>query len=239
MLQINPLDFTKNSYDIRSGCFYINPDSDKDYTDMKGMAMEEILKDVYTWSIYSQEKGYNFNGWFILKQNPLFGNVVIDPPQPSDEDLAQMRSMGGVGQIIITNKDHVRWSKELKKEFNPLTMMPSPDAGSVEIEVDSTFDDGDALAGFLKAVHVPDNKSPGETALFWQQRKILIIGDALIGKPPGDVSLLPQEKYADITLAREGIGVLAGLDFDALLLGDGEPIPREGKIPVERFIKGN
>ena len=239
MLQINPLDFTKNSYDIRSGCFYINPDSDKDYTDMKGMAMEEILKDVYTWSVYSQEKGYNFNGWFILKQNPLFGNVVIDPPQPSDEDLAQMRSMGGVGQIIITNKDHVRWSKELKKEFNPLTMMPSPDAGSVEIEVDSTFDDGDALAGFLKAVHVPDNKSPGETALFWQQRKILIIGDALIGKPPGDVSLLPQEKYADITLAREGIGVLAGLDFDALLLGDGEPIPREGKIPVERFIKGN
>ena len=203
------------------------------------MTMEEILNDVYTWSVYSQEKGYNFNGWFILKQNPLFGNVVIDPPQPSDEDLAQMRSMGGVGQIIITNKDHVRWSKELKKEFNPLTMMPSPDAGSVEIEVDSTFDDGDALAGFLKAVHVPDNKSPGETALFWQQRKILIIGDALIGKPPGDVSLLPQEKYADITLAREGIGVLAGLDFDALLLGDGEPIPREGKIPVERFIKGN
>ena len=86
--------------------------------------------------------------------------------------------------------------------------MPSLDAGSVEIEVDSTFDDGDALAGFLKAVHVPDNKSPGETALYWQQRKILIIGDALIGKPPGDVSLLPKEKYADIMLAREGIGVL-------------------------------
>ena len=206
---------------------------------MKGMTMEEILKDVYTWSVYSREKGYNFNGWFIPKQNPLFGNVVIDPPQPSDEDLAQMKSMGGVGEIIITNKDHVRWSKELKNEFNALTKMPSLDADSVEIEVDSTFDDGNALAGFLKAVHIPDNKSPGETALYWQQRKILIIGDALIGKPPGDVSLLPQEKYADIMLARKGIAVLAGLDFDALLLGDGEPIPREGKTPVERFIEGD
>ena len=40
-------------------------------------------------------------------------------------------------------------------------------------------------------------------------------------------------------LAREGLGVLAGLDFDALLLGDGEPIPKEGKTAVERFIEGS
>jgi len=88
MLQINPLDCTENSCGIKSGCFYINPNSGKDYTDMKGMTMEEMLNDIYTWSVYSREKGYNSNGWFIPKQNPLFGNVVIDPPQPSDEDLA-------------------------------------------------------------------------------------------------------------------------------------------------------
>ena len=201
--------------------------------------MEEILKDIYIWSIFSPEKGFNFNGWFILKQNPLFGNVVIDPPQPSDDDLAQMRSLGGVSEIIITNRDHVRWSKELKNKFDAPIRMPSADASLVEIEVDSTFDDGDALAGFLKAVHVPNNKSPGETALYWQLRKILFIGDAVIGKPPGNVSLLPQEKYADITLARNGINVLADLDFEALLLSDGQPIPKDGKMAVENFIKGN
>jgi len=201
--------------------------------------MEEILKDVYTWSIFSPEKGFNFNGWFILKQNPLFGNVVIDPPQPSDYDLAQMKSLGGVGAIIITNRDHVRWSKKLKDKFDAPIMMPSADSNFVEIEVDSTFDDGDALAGFLKAVHVPNNKSPGETALHWQLRKILILGDALIGKPPGDVSLLPQEKYADHTLARKGISVFVDLDFDALLLSDGNPILKDGKMVVEKFIEGN
>jgi len=201
--------------------------------------MEEILENVYTWSIFSPEKDFNFNGWFILKQNPLFGNVVIDPPQPSDDDLAQMRSLGGVREIIITNRDHVRWSKELKNKFDATIRMPSADVSLVEIEVDSTFDDGDALAGFLKAVYVPNNKSPGETALYWQLRKILFIGDALIGKPPGDVSLLPQEKYSDFTLARNGINVLAGLDFDALLLSDGQPIPKDGKKAVENFVKGN
>lgn len=201
--------------------------------------MKEILKDVYTWSNFSEEKGFNFNGWFVLKQNPLFGNVVIDPPKPSDDDLAQMRSLGGVKEIIITNKDHVRWSNELKKMFDAPIRMPSADVNLVEIEVDSTFDDGDALAGFLKAVHVPDNKSPGETALYWQMRKILILGDALIGKPPGAVSLLPSEKYADIALARKGIHVLADLDFDTLLLSDGQPITEGGKTVVENFIKEN
>ena len=199
--------------------------------------MEEILKDVYTWSIFSQEKGFNFNGWFILKQNPLFGNVIIDPPQPSDDDLAQMRSLGGVSEIIITNRDHVRWSKELKNIFEAPIKMPSADVSLVEIEVDSTFDDGDALAGFLKAVHVPNNKTPGETALYWHLRKILILGDALIGEPPGDVSLLQQEMYADITLTRKGISVFVDLDFNALLLSDGKSITKEGKIVVEKFIE--
>jgi len=201
--------------------------------------MEEILKDVYTWSVFSPEKGFNFNGWFILKQNPLFGNVVIDPPQPSDDDLTQIRSLGGVSEIIITNRDHVRWSRELKNKFDATIRMPSADAGLVEIEFDSTYDDGDALAGFLQAVHIPNNKSPGETALYWQYRKILILGDALIGKPPGDVSLLPREKYADIALARKGISVLRELDFDALLLSDGQPILKDGKIAVENFVEGN
>ena len=200
--------------------------------------MEEILKNVYTWSIFSSEKGFNFNGWFILKQNPLFGNVVIDPPQPSDDDLAQMRSLGGVREIIITNRDHIRWSNELKNKFDASIRMPSADASLVEIEVDSTFNDGDALAGFLKAVHVPNNKSPGETALYWQARKILILGDALIGEPPGDVSLLPREKYVDVTLTQKGISVLVDLDFDALLLSDGQPIPKDGKMVVKNFIKG-
>ena len=200
--------------------------------------MEEILKNVYTWSVFSPEKGFNFNGWFILKQNPLFGNVVIDPPQPSDDDLTQMGSLGGVREIIITNRDHVRWSNELKNKFDVQIRMPYADASSVEIKFDSTYEDGDALAGFLRAVHVPNNKSPGEMALYWQHRKILILGDALIGEPPGNVSLLPREKYVDITLARKGISVLVDLDFDALLLSDGQPIPKDGKIAVENFIQG-
>jgi len=63
--------------------------------------MDEILKDIYTWSVYSEEKKLNFNGHFIASQHPLFGNVVIDPPQASDSDLEEMESLGFVQHIIM------------------------------------------------------------------------------------------------------------------------------------------
>ena len=201
--------------------------------------MNEIVKDVYIWSVFSEEKKLNFNGYFIPTQHPLFGNVVIDPPPVSDLDLAQMETLGSVHQILITNRNHIRWSCELRVKFNAEIRMNSADAQSEDMISDHNFGDGDMLAGFLKAVVIPDNKSPGETALYWEEKKILFLGDALIGKPPGDVSLLPPEKYADIEKARAGIQVLDDLNFDSLLMGDGDPIVTGGKKAIERFFDKN
>ena len=189
--------------------------------------------------MFSEEKKLNFNGYFIPTQHPLFGNVVIDPPPVSDLDLAQMETLGSVQQILITNRNHIRWSCELRVKFNAEIRMNSADAQSEDMISDHNFGDGDMLAGFLKAVVIPDNKSPGETALYWEEKKILFLGDALIGKPPGDVSLLPPEKYADIEKARAGIQVLDDLNFDSLLMGDGDPIVTGGKKAIERFFDKN
>ena len=201
--------------------------------------MDEILKDVYIWSVFSEEKKLNFNGYFIPTQHPLFGNVVIDPPPVSDLDLAQMETLGSVQQILITNRNHIRWSRKLRGKFNAEIRMNSADVQSEDMISDHNFGDGDMLAGFLKAIVIPDNKSPGETALYWEERKILFVGDALIGKPLGEVSLLPPEKYAEIEKARAGIQVLDDLNFDSLLLGDGDPIPTRGKKAIERFLVKN
>ena len=198
--------------------------------------MDEILKDVYIWSVFSEEKKLNFNGYFIPAQHPLFGNVVIDPPPVSGLDLAQMESLGSVQQIIITNRNHIRWSRELQEKFDAEIRMNSADEQSEDLISDHNFSDGDMIAGFLETVVIPYNKSPGETALYWKDRKILFVGDALIGKPPGEVSLLPAGIYAEAEKARAGIKVLNNLEFDALLLGDGDPIPTGGKEAVERFL---
>ena len=198
--------------------------------------MDEILKNVYTWSKYSDEKKLNFNGHFIVSQHPLFGNVVIDPPQASNSDLEQMESLGFVQHIIITNRDHTRRSEEFQQKFDAEIHMNTNDIISNDIVSDRNFNHGDMIAGFLQAVVIPDNKSPGETALFWAEREILFLGDALIGKPPGSVTLLPEEKYDDILKAKAGIRILQDLDFKHLLLGDGDSILHKGKEVVSQYF---
>jgi len=164
---------------------------------------------------------------------------VIDPPQPSEKDLTQMQKMGGVQQIIITNQHHLRRASVIQKKFNSKLQINSADAGKVELNCDSNFSNGEILAGFLKAVVVPNNKTPGETALYWEKRKILFVGDALIGDPPGKLRLLPEKMYADIQRAKNGIKTLMDLDFDTLLVGDGDSILSGAKTAVAEFINSN
>jgi len=166
----------------------------------------------------------------------LFGNVVIDPPQASDSDLEQMESLGFVQHIIITNRDHIRWSEEFQQKFGAEIQMNTNDITNSAMVSDRNFKNGDMIAGFLQAVVIPDNKSPGETALFWAERKTLFLGDALIGKPPGAVTLLPEEKYDDIQRAKAGISILHKLDFEHLLLGDGDSILHNGKEVVSQYF---
>jgi len=72
-------------------------------------------------------------------------------------------------------------------------------------------------------------KSPGEVALHWPERKILIVGDSVIGNPPGRCGLLPDKVVDDPQRLRESVRGLLGLDFDILLVGDGEPILQNAK----------
>jgi len=201
--------------------------------------MIKLLDNIYTWSVYSDEKQLNFNGWFIQNQSSSFGNVVIDPPQPSENDLTQMQKLGGVQQIIITNQHHLRRASVIQEKFNPKLQINSADAGKIELNCDSNFSNGEILAGFLKAVVVPNNKTPGETALYWEDRKLLYVGDALIGDPPGKLRLLPEKMYADIQRAKNGIKTLMDLDFDTLLVGDGDSILSGAKTAVAEFINSN
>ena len=201
--------------------------------------MIKLLDDIYTWSVFSDEKQLNFNGWFIQNQLSSFGNIIIDPPEPSEKDLVQMQKLGGVQQIIITNQHHLRRASVIQEKFNPKIQINSADAEKIELNCDSNFSNGEILAGFLKTVVVPNNKTPGETALYWEERKILFAGDALIGDPPGKLRLLPEKMYADIQRTKDGIKTLMDLDFDTLLVGDGDSILSGAKTAMAEFINSN
>ena len=65
----------------------------------------------------------------------------------------------------------------------------------------------------------------------------MILGDALIGKVPGKLNMLPPDKYRDPKLAKKGLSKLMDYEFESLLVGDGEPILKDAKEVVKVFLE--
>ena len=196
--------------------------------------MKQLLPGIWQWSWFSQEKQLDFNGLFL---NVGEHKIVIDPPPMTAEASTFIRRQGQLDYIIVTNRDHTREASTCQVDFRCQVQVPEPDAPQMDLKVNKTFKDGELLPGGIWVVHLQDQKSPGESALFLQQGKgILIVGDALIGKPAGSLSLLPPEKYADAGKAKEGLRRLLKYNFDAILVGDGTSILTGAKQAVERTL---
>ena len=85
-------------------------------------------------------------------------------------------------------------------------------------------------------VAVP-GKSLGEVALYWSERKLLIVGDAVIGNPPGRCGLLREKVMDDPAQLRRSVRGLLDLEFDALLFGDGTPIIEGAKARLMELVE--
>ena len=89
----------------------------------------------------------------------------------------------------------------------------------------------------LRVIRVPDGKSPGECCFLIRHANALIVGDAVIGKPAGKLSMLPTEKFADAAKALAGVQSLLAYPFESLLLGDGAPIIEGGRSALKEFLE--
>ena len=197
--------------------------------------MKPLLPGISEWSWYSEEKQIDFNGHFLHVGEH---RILVDPPPLTSSEIAQIRHNGQIDYILLTNRDHERETLTYQKEFQCRVYVPENDAPEMSVKADAVYRDQELLPGGIWAIQLSDQKSKGESALFIQQGKgILIVGDALLGKPAGSVCMLPAEKYADSEKAREGLRRLLKYNFDALLVGDGESILSGAKPIVDQALQ--
>lgn len=197
--------------------------------------MKQLLPGIWQWSWFSEEKQLNFNGLFLTVGEH---KIVIDPPPMTADASTLIRRQGALDYIIVTNRDHIREAVTYQAEFRCQLQVPDADAPQMEVKPSKTFKDGELLPGGIWAVQLKDQKSPGESALYIQQGKgVLIVGDALIGKPAGALSLLAPEKYGDIGKAKEGLRRLLKYNFDSILVGDGASIIGGAKQALEHALQ--
>lgn len=195
--------------------------------------MRDIVSDILTWPWFSEPHGYNFNGHLVRDPG---GNVCIDPVEPTEDDLATL-VREGVAWIVLTNRNHSRAANRVRANTDAQTVIHADDADharSQETELDDALEVG-ATVGPLEVVDA-SGKSPGEVALLWRDRGILIVGDAIIGNPPGRCGLLPERVMDDPARLRASVRAFLDLDFDTLLVGDGEAILRDAKARVKELV---
>ena len=183
--------------------------------------METIAPDIRSWAWFSTPHGYNFNGLLIAHPE---GNICIDPVQASAADVEEI-VRARPARVLLTNRNHVRAANLIRERTGARVAIHPADAAyarSQGASIDDELRVGERV-GPLVVVGV-SGKSPGEVALHWPDRKILIVGDAVIGDPPGRCSLLREQVMDDPQHLRESVRHLLAIDFDTLLVGDGVSI---------------
>ena len=196
--------------------------------------MQEILPGIHLWSWFSEPHGYDFNGYLIRDAG---GNLCIDPVEPGEDDLAAL-GRAGVARILLTNRNHSRAANAVRARTGAKTLIhpdDAPHARAQATEIDAELRPGERI-GPLTIVAAP-GKSPGEVALHWPERRILIVGDAVIGNPPGRCALLREKVMDDPAELRRSVRGLLELDFDVLLFGDGVPILADARARLAELVE--
>jgi glyoxylase-like metal-dependent hydrolase (beta-lactamase superfamily II) len=138
---------------------------------------------------------------------------------------------------LLTNRNHVRAANRVGANTGARTAIHAGDAAYARgqgAELDDELQVGDKI-GPLTLIGVP-GKSAGEVAFHWPERRLLIVGDAVVGNPPGRLGLLREKVMDEPARLRESVRQLLALEFDTLLVGDGESVLQDARQRLRELV---
>lgn len=189
--------------------------------------------DLFGWSMFQEHLDLDFNSVAWIRPE---GNVVIDPLPLSAHDRAHLAELGGVAWVVITNSMHARASADLAQAFGAKLAGPAAERERFPIACERWLKDGDQLVPGLGVVELDGSKTPGELALILDGTT-LVTGDLVRAHRAGSLMMLSPEKLADRARAIASLERLVHeFHFDAILVGDGFSVFRDGHARLEELI---
>jgi glyoxylase-like metal-dependent hydrolase (beta-lactamase superfamily II) len=191
-------------------------------------------RDLFCWSTFVERLDIDFNGFAWIREG---GNVLVDPLPLSEHDRKHLRELGGAAWIILTNSSHVRGAKEIAADFGCKIAGPSAERETFPIPCDRWLKEGDDFLPGLRIHELEGSKTPGELALVLDDTT-LISGDLLRSHRAGELMLLkPEQGLKDPDRAVASLRHLLAYErLQALLLGDGWCVFRDGRKQLEEFL---
>jgi len=177
---------------------------------------QTVVPGVWSWSRWQPDRGLDFNSFFVMPEHGE-ENLVVDPLEPDEETLAELRSRG-VAAVLVTNRDHERASAAVAEATGAPVIASALDGPLLARAPDRTVEPGDVLFGWT-VLGFDGLKTPGEIALVDRRRNAAIVGDSLWGKPAGALVVMP--KVADPDRAVLSLRALRAAHVEHLLVGDG------------------
>ena len=206
------------------------------------LSMREILPGIFTWGSTYADRPWDLNGYAIALAG---GTVLIDPPAPDEAGWQQLPKP--IATVVLTNRDHVRDAPLFRTRYGARIVASKEEISQfTSLSIDAMVQEGDLIGGALRVIHLP-GKSPGEIGLYLEpayhapsrdKGGILILGDAIIGNPPGALGLIPEQKLDDPKKLKGSLPKILDYNFDVLLLCDGQSVLSNAKQKVSEFLSG-
>jgi Metallo-beta-lactamase superfamily len=121
-------------------------------------AVKAIVRDVQTWSVFSERKGYAFNGYAVSTEH---GTVLIDPPDPGEDGWLTVDLLEPFAGVWLTNRNHSRAAAAFRERYGLTVWAHQADADQLEVGPDKAVAGPTTITGAIEIVPVP-GKSPGE-----------------------------------------------------------------------------
>jgi glyoxylase-like metal-dependent hydrolase (beta-lactamase superfamily II) len=194
-----------------------------------------VMDGIWMWSIFVEEQDTDLNGYLVqTSENEAF---IVDPPCAGPEVLDSFEPLPKLTMIVITNSNHERSAQQFKEKFRIPVYAHRQDAPLMSVAVDRVFEDSELLPGGWQVIQLEHQKTAGESALYHLERRIVILGSALIGKPFQHLSMLPDDQYASKAAFVQGLKRLLSLDVRTILLTVGDPISLNASALLEETIR--
>lgn len=189
--------------------------------------IEVLFPRVWRWSAYSVHHKVELTSHAVMTE---VGLIVIDPIPLDEAQQVRLETGAPVQGVIITNANHFRATGQWrgKKIYTAsLDLVGEPNLEILDPESLNVLG--------LQIISLPGGPG-GEIALFDSEKKLLIMGDALVNLPTRGLEVLPANYCDDEPLLRKSLANLLALNFDRLLCAHGSPIMTGAKLQLEELL---
>jgi hypothetical protein len=174
----------------------------------------------WLWQAYDPVMKTDLSSSAVKIHNHLF---LVDPISLAPDALAELKTLGPVNAILVSNSNHARAAEALAQQFTATIF--APDSSRKEFPgTNIRACVGGQIVPGLKAIPI-EGAALGEMVFhFSKGGGTLVVGDALINFEPHGFCLLPKKYCSSQRLMRESLRQLLDWPFERLLFAHGTPI---------------